>query len=116
MDAAERDALLGVEVPNPIEGGEPYHFRPLSYKRSKHWLGLLHEAQKEGTGILLPENLDAFAAEVETVDGAKLEDLPFNPAQVAQVAVRFLAHTRPDWSPWPEANPTEAEAPPSSTS
>jgi len=118
MDRAERDTLIGVEVPDP-NGGEPYLFKPLAYKDASKWLAELEEAQQNGHGGLLdPKTLDRFARSVETVDGTKLEDLPFTPVEVLQVAHRFLVSTRPGWSPWPAVmdSATEAEAPPSSTS
>lgn len=98
MDAAERDTH-GVEVPNP-DGGS-YTFKPLPFKRARYWWGELRTAQEHGYGGLF-ETVEAFADEVETTDGVKLSELSFNVPEVFAIAGRFLARTRPGWSPWPD--------------
>lgn len=107
MDAAERDTH-GVEVPNP-DGGS-YYFKPLPFKRARHWWVELRTAQDQGYGGLF-ESMDEFADEVETLDGEKLADLPFNVPEVFAMAGRFLARTRPGWTPWPAAEGASTSTP-----
>ena len=114
IDAAERD-VRGVEVPDPY-GGDPYVFRPLTAKRAAHWWDQLATAEENGMGGLLDPDIRAeFMAEVETTDGERLEDLPFNVPEVFALARRFLARTRPGWSPWPGQTETQEQPQDAST-